>query len=479
MGRLGKVRRRAASLREGEAPAPAVRIATEVAERHPGIGFCRPGDPAGVPRPVLLPREAHVMTFAPTGAGKTVSCVVPVLLQHEGPAIVLDPKGEIAAVTARRRREMGQDVHVIDPFGMSGLPASGFNPLDIIEPGAADGLDEAKVLSGTLMPTMFDARDVFWRSRAVHLLTATSLSAVSDYPASRRNMMTVRDIVHGLARAANRRTAGGREPSPAMRTCNPDVARIDDLLNLGAAETTGGIVHTALEGVGFVQGPLVERSLRVSSFRLDDVTEGAPMTIYLVMPPHMLVSHGVMLRLWLGTLFSALMRRRVGPTLPTLLLLDEAAQLGGFAPLQTAITLLRGYGVQTWSLWQDPSQLAQHYPQAYRTMLNNCRILQFFGATNDAVWRHAEELVGVEIDRFQLASSRRMLLVLDGQPVVADRIDYRTDAILAPLADLNPCYAAPHFPLRRQLPGASAGPAGDAPPHLGAMAKISAGLGRL
>ena len=173
------------------------------------------------------------------------------------------------------------------------------------------------------------------------------------------------------------------------------------------------------------------------------------------------------------------MRRRVGPALPTLLMLDEAAQLGEFAPLQTAITLLRGYGVQTWSLWQDPAQLKQHYPQAHRTMLNNCRVLQFFGATNEAAWQLAGELVGVETDRFQLAGSGRMLLMLDGQPVLADRIDYRTDAVLAPLADPNPYHAAPSFPLRRRLPDVAAEPIGGGPPHFSAMAEISAGLGRL
>lgn len=470
---------RASYAYDGRALASQVRIAMESGEERPGIGFRQAGKPTGVPRPILLPPEAHVMTFAPTGAGKMVSCVTPALLQHEGPAIVLDPKGEIAAVTARRRREMGQEVHVIDPFGVSGLAASGFNPLDIVEPGADDAVDEAKLLANSLMPAMTEPKDVFWRSRAVHMLTAATLSAVSDYPPERRNLRTVRDIMHNLARGANRSGSSPTGLSHAIKSRNPDVERINDLMNLGAVETIGGIVHTALEGVGFVQGPLVERSLKASSFRLDDITEGVPMTIYLILPPHMLISHGVMLQLWLNTLFSALMRRRTGPALPTLLMLDEAAQLGSFAPLQAAITLLRGYGVQTWSLWQDVTQLAQHYPFGYRTMLNNCRVLQVFGATSEIAWRQSGDMLGMEIDRLLLAGGNRMVLVVDGKPMLANRIDYRVAPELAPLADPNPLHAPPTYPLRRRLPGLVPKASEDVPEPPSAMAEISAALGKL
>ena len=46
----------------------------------------------------------------------------------------------------------------------------------------------------------------------------------------------------------------------------------------------------------------------------------------------------------------------------TLMLLDEAAQLGTLPQLRQAITLLRGYGVRVWSFWQDLSQLINLYP---------------------------------------------------------------------------------------------------------------------
>src|SRR5690606_3287827 len=147
----------------------------------------------------------------------------------------------------------------------------------------------------------------------------------------------------------------------------------------GASETIGGIVAYAQEMLGFLRGDRVQASIGRTSFDLDDVTTGAPLSIYLVLPPHMLESHGRLLRLWIGTLLSCMTRRRGRPQQPTLLILDEAAQRGELPQLRQAITLLRGYGVQTWSFWQDVSQLQLLYPRDWQTMVNNCSVLQCFG----------------------------------------------------------------------------------------------------
>jgi type IV secretion system protein VirD4 len=47
--------------------------------------------------------DRHVMTIAGSRAGKGVSLIVPNLLLYEGSALVFDPKGENAKITAGRR----------------------------------------------------------------------------------------------------------------------------------------------------------------------------------------------------------------------------------------------------------------------------------------------------------------------------------------------------------------------------------------
>src|SRR5690606_23171801 len=158
-------------------------------------------------------------------------------------------------------------------------------------------------------------------------------------------------------------------------------------------ETVGGMLHFAMEGVGFIRGELIEYSRPGSDVSLDTITEGAPATIHLVLPPPLMESHQALLRRWPGAPVAALLRRRTRPLRATMLLIDEAAQLGAFAPLRTAITLLRGYGLQTWSFWQDPSQLTRLYPD-YRTLINNCGLIQTFGAKGQAAWSQIADLLG-------------------------------------------------------------------------------------
>src|ERR1041385_2687040 len=96
----------------------------------------------------------HLMTFGPTRSGKGATVIVQTLLQAEHSILCIDPKGQNAAITARRRRDFG-DVFVLNPFGLHTgepwkLPAHRFNPLahlslddkNVVAEGAslADGL---------------------------------------------------------------------------------------------------------------------------------------------------------------------------------------------------------------------------------------------------------------------------------------------------------------------------------------------------
>jgi hypothetical protein len=78
-------------------------------------------------------QDGHVLTCAPTGAGKGIGAVIPNLLDYPGSAFVLDFKGEIYAVTASARRALDHDVILIDPFGVTGAPTRSLNWLDTLD----------------------------------------------------------------------------------------------------------------------------------------------------------------------------------------------------------------------------------------------------------------------------------------------------------------------------------------------------------
>lgn len=78
---------------------------------------------------ITVDDELPIMTFCPTGGGKGISAIIPTLLSNPRPMIVMDPKGENFAVTARRRAELGHKVYALDPFNLMTKNSDGLNPL--------------------------------------------------------------------------------------------------------------------------------------------------------------------------------------------------------------------------------------------------------------------------------------------------------------------------------------------------------------
>ena len=60
--------------------------------------------------------DAHIMTIAPTGAGKGTTSIIPNLLMWPGSVFVIDPKGENIAITLSQRLKLNTDVFLLDPF---------------------------------------------------------------------------------------------------------------------------------------------------------------------------------------------------------------------------------------------------------------------------------------------------------------------------------------------------------------------------
>lgn len=441
-------------------------------ERHrPVIGFAFGNESenaeTGFLEPVVYTGGGHLLTIAPTGAGKGVSAIIPTLLRHPGSVIVIDPKGENYAVTARRRQEMGQQVVLLDPFRITGAETPDtFNPLDLIDPAAPGAVDEAAILAEMIAPPA-NRHDPFWENRARQLITGLLLHVASGRPPILRTLSEVRYLVN--------QTAGDIDfTAKEMRKSRLDEVRMmASILDTAESRVRASIVSTAQQQLEFMRGELVGQAMARSSFAIDAVTQGEALSIYLVIPPDKLDSHRQVLRLWVGALMVLLLRRRHPPPLNTLFMLDEAAQLGPLRQLRQAITLLRGYGLQTWSFWQDLSQLSQLYPDAWETMLNNCRVIQAFGFTNLFMTRTLADRIGYPDTRELLSlDADEMLLMMAGdEPTIAQRPNYLTDPCFSGQADPNPFHTReveteitairPRRRVQRPASGRQGGPFGD------------------
>jgi type IV secretion system protein VirD4 len=220
----------------------------------------------------------------------------------------------------------------------------------------------------------------------------------------------------------------------------PELLTAANILSLPGNRTRSSIMTTASSHMTFLRSGPVQKSTSRSTMRLADVMSGEPMTIYLVLPPDKLLSHGKLLRLWLGVLMATLSRRRRVPGVPTLLLIDEAAQLGPLDELRAAVTLMRGYGVRCWSFWQDLSQLQCFYPLDWKSPVNNCSVQTYFGVSAPQAARELEDYLGpLPVKPISQLKADEALLIRRGcAPEVVRRPDYRHDPSYARLAMPNP-----------------------------------------
>ncbi len=110
--------------------------------------------------------EVQPMVVAPPRAGKSSGFVVPWLLDHHGPALVLSTKRDIYDATAPYRRGLGR-VWVYDPFG--DRASAGFTPLVPARswPGA---IRAGEALASAAHPDSSNAANEFWDKEAASML---------------------------------------------------------------------------------------------------------------------------------------------------------------------------------------------------------------------------------------------------------------------------------------------------------------------
>ncbi len=397
--------------------------------------------------PILYGEDRHLVTIAPTGAGKGRGVIIPNLLRFEGSAIVIDPKGETWHVTARRRKEMGQEVRLLDPFGAVSKRTDALNPFDLFDrPGALLDAD-SEMLASLLAGDVGFHKEPFWDNWGRSLMSGVIAAVAETAPKSERHFGRVREIlmsddaVYNLAALIENHENINRLSKQNISSFLPITE-----------QTRSGILSTTQSYLKVVNSDSALRSLSKSTISLEAVRKGEPMTIYIVIPPDKLDSHGALLRLWVGALMLTVMGRKRRPKRSTLFLLDECAQLGEFSPLRQSMTLLRGYGLQVWPFFQDLSQLQRLYPKDWRTIFNNAGVFQLFGVANHLMAKESAELIGdIDADVLRAMTKDKQIIAVSNEKAISARLpDYLVDAPFQGHWDPNPMFDTDPGPNKRR-----------------------------
>ena len=339
---------------------------------------------------------SHLLTIAPTRTGKGVGTIIPNLLDYPGSVICIDPKGENARITARHRGNFGP-VHVLDPFGVTGLPGAAFNPLDRIDPAGLDLADDCMTLADALVyDAPGEAGEAHWNEEAKALIAGLILHIVTSEPAGTRTLATLRDRLTLAPQAFTAQLeAMQAQGGLAARAANRHLGKSD--------REAAGVLSAAQRHTHFLDSPRMTAVLGRSDFSFADV-KAKPTSIYLVLPPDRLATYARWLRLMLAQGLTDLARAPASTAKPVLFLLDEFAALGRLEPVERAMGLMAGYGIQLWPILQDVHQLRALYDRRAGTFLSNAGVLQIFGVNDHDSAKLVSDLLGQETVVFETMS---------------------------------------------------------------------------
>jgi type IV secretory pathway TraG/TraD family ATPase VirD4 len=350
--------------------------------------------------------DRHVTLISGTRGGKGAGVIVPNLCHWRGSCIVIDPKGENATVTARRRgggsdytHGMGQEVRILDPFGEVPLASdlkARFNPLDVIDPDSDLAVDDAGRIAAAII-VRESKNDPFWEDAARSLMKGLILHVLT-FPSFKdiRNLVTVRKLLmegDWVGIEAARAMGVEKLPTPFAMLWQSMVRNKafggvvsgvgEQMFSMAdkAEKTLSGILEQARTSTVFLDGAPMRRLLEKSDFDLAAIKASARgLTIYLTLPQRYMDTHFRWLRLMVTLTLGEMERIKGRPKTghPTLFLLDEFPGLKRMEVIENAVAQAAGFGVKFLFVTQNLPQLKREYDENWETFISNSGLKIFF-----------------------------------------------------------------------------------------------------
>jgi len=354
---------------------------------------------------IVFHGQGHLLTVAPTGAGKGQHYVIPTLLDFEGPVVVLDPKGENYALTAWRRNLYGQ----VYKWAPGEADSDCYNPLDAVK-----SWDDARLLADLLIVPQ--SKEPFWDNAAKDLLTGLIFFVIQARPAHRRNMREVCRLLAGSkadteAMVATLKGADDerlRELGNVLESQSENLQasiattlrtqleawRAEEIVAVTSATTPGWTVEEILvrDNMNVTLAAMQGRLPGHAEVGPGRVERGMQASVYLIVPPDRMSAYRSVLRVMLGQHLAEAIKWRADidknnkldedlpesfPDFPIMFYLDELPQLGYMRIVEEAVAITRSYRVRLWLFTQDMAQIKEVYPK-WESLLANCRAQIFF-----------------------------------------------------------------------------------------------------
>lgn len=348
--------------------------------------------------PLSYAGSNNIVTIGCSGCGKGTRTLIPTLATNTRSMFVLDVKGTLCAVTARlRAAQFGHRVLALDPFAIAKdmrlkVRRARYNPLDELADVDPTGAPFQKRIAGLCTATIrVEGTDPHW-PKGARDVTRCVMGDVASNPemiAAGNNTLPAVHALLSLPRdqfAAYMKEVSARSPVPWVRRLALSFS--------GDSKEIAGFISSALRQLDFLDHPGIAEFLSGSDFSFTDLRR-KPMTIYCVFGIEELDTYAGFARLIVQSLFNDLV---VPPTpdakLPVDIVLDEQAKLGKMEILETAVAVVREFGVRVWSVFQNLNQIKSIYGEGWETFLSNAGIVQILGINDQTTAEYCSKRIG-------------------------------------------------------------------------------------
>lgn len=344
--------------------------------------------------PLLYEGERHMLLFGLNGAGKSTRILVENLLTlRDRSLVVFDVKGELAAMTARARRQFG-DVKILNPYGVVGLPSDGFNPLARLDPQSDSFYDDAAALGDAMIEIEGDSQP-HWPQSAQGLLVALIMWEVIEAGRAGRppSLVNVRQMLTEADQFERSIGDDGKTHKRLVKGLTLTAARMVERGGEVIASLAGRFVRehgqnelTGIQSTAATQTEwLLSAPMRADLEREDGADfrqlRARPTTVYVILPADEITRK----RRWTRLVITAALRAHFQPgPVRTLFVLDEFfAALGHLKIIEDVWSLVRGYGIQLLPVVQSATQLRALYKENWENFAAQAGVVATIGPPGD------------------------------------------------------------------------------------------------
>lgn len=409
----------------------------------------------------LFNDSGHILTVAGTRGGKGTNIIIPNLLgagNIETSWVVIDPKGENAAISANYQRSIGKNVVVLNPWELLAAhvgEAQTYNPLDMLNIYSLHLVDDIQVIAEMIVPIEPDSKDKYWADSARTIISGLILHLVTSRPKEDHTLGTIWEWARMLDNEWDTMVQDMCLSTHPIHYLNIRGAGRELLKLQGTGdETFGGIISNVLQATDFLKSTALQNSLQ-SQFDPKTLVKGNAV-VYVIIPADKLRSHGRWLRLIVTSMLRAVIRN---PEKRVTFLLDEFSALGYLPEIETALSTYAGYNVTIWPILQSLIQLKNLYKDNWETFIANCTVRQYFtindnfsadyisaaiGETSNMIKKKGEDpqvnkRLLVTPDELRRESGKKIFMfIADLPPTYVDKLPYYKVPELDARADENP-----------------------------------------